>query len=879
VADVLEHLRSALGDRYDVERLLGEGGMATVFLAKDLRHGRQVAIKTLRAELAASIGADRFLREIQLAANLQHPNILTLYDSGDAGGVLYYVMPFVEGESLRGRLNREQQLPLYDAVRITREAAEGLAYAHEHGVVHRDIKPENILLQNNHALVADFGIARAVDAAGEKLTQTGMAVGTPHYMSPEQALGSDHADGRSDIYSLGCVLYELLAGQPPFDGPNSRAIMARHSMEQVPSLQIVRQSVPDELEDAVFQSLEKTPADRFQTMTEFADVLADLEPTLATRRTSSRGVQAVRRTSRTTRGNLPAVEPPPAEPAEAAPAAATATAPLIKTTRITPFAMAKGIRFWSTAGLVALAAVGIGIWRLRAGGGTSNPAAEDAALDKNRIAVMYFENRGGDSLGYLSDGLTEALIHELSDVKGLQVISRNGVAPFRHTTVTTDSIGRALKSGTLVQGTVAQSGDRLRVSVSLVNSANGEEIASKTIERPKTEVFALQDDVAKEVSLFLRTRLGQEIELDAVRVGTSNTKAWEQYQRAGGLSKDLEPLLAAGDTAAAARHLAEADSLLASAEKLDPSWPSPAIERGWLAYHQTDLISNFDKTYYSTWTERGLAHANRALQLKPGDPDGLELKGTLEYLRWLLNLEPDPGTAKQLVTGAEADLRAAVAAKPTAAWAWTVLSHLLIGQGNTAEAKLAALRSYEADPYLSSAKQTLYRLFSTSYDSEDAVEAKHWCEEGFRRFPDYYRFTECRLYLMGMKDQKPSIDSAWKYLGQLVQTTPPNLRPYNTLYGQMLVSLALVRAGLADSARAVAERSRGNTTVDPTHDLAYYESIVRAQLGDKDEAFKLLGTYVASNPQMRAGMVKDQTWQLAPLRNDPRYASIVGTSQ
>jgi eukaryotic-like serine/threonine-protein kinase len=878
VADVLEHLRSALGDRYDVERLLGEGGMATVFLAKDLRHGRQVAIKTLRAELAASIGADRFLREIQLAANLQHPNILTLYDSGDADGVLYYVMPFIEGESLRGRLNREQQLPLFDAVRITREAAEGLAYAHDHGVIHRDIKPENILLQNNHALVADFGIARALDAAGEKLTQTGMAVGTPHYMSPEQALGSDHADGRSDIYSLGCVLYELLAGQPPFDGPNSRAIMARHSMEQVPSLQIVRQSVPDELEDAVFQSLEKTPADRFQTMAEFADVLADLEPTLATRRTSGRGVQAVRRTSRTTRGAVPAVD------AAAAEAGATttvttpaATPPVIRTSRITPFAMAKGIRFWSTAGLVALAAVGIGIWRLRGGTGATSVGG-DLSLDKNRIAVMYFENRGGDSLGYLSDGITEALIHELSDVKQLQVISRNGVAPYRHSTVPPDSIGRVLKAGTLVQGSVAASGDRLRVSVALVNSANGDEIASKTIERPKSEVFALQDDVAKEVSLFLRDRIGQEIELEQVRAGTSSTKAWELLQRAGGLSKDLEPLLAAGDTSAAARRLAEADSLLASAEKLDPNWTAPPIERGWLAYHQTDLVSTFDKAYYSTWTERGLGHANRALQLKPNDPDGLELKGTLEYLRWLLNLEPDPAAAKQLVSGAEGDLRAAVTAKPTAAWAWTVLSHLLIGQGQTAEAKLAALRSYEADPYLSSAKQTLYRLFSTSYDSEDRVEATHWCEEGYRRFPEYYRFTECRLYLMGLKDQKPSIDSAWTLLAELVRTTPPNLRPYNTLYGQMLLAMALVRAGLADSARSLALRSRGNTTVDPTHDLAYYEAVVRAQLGDKDEAFKLLGTYVASNPQLRSGLAKDETWQLAPLRSDPRYSTIVGTT-
>ncbi len=271
--------------------------MATVYLAKDLRHGRKVAIKTLRAELAVSIGADRFLREIRLAATLQHPNILGLYDSGEINGILYYVMPFIEGESLRHRLDREQQLPIPDAIRIIREAAEGLAYAHAQGVVHRDIKPENILLQNGHALVADFGIARAVDAAGEKLTQTGMAVGTPHYMSPEQAMGADGADGRSDIYSLGCVLYELLVGQPPFDGPNSRAILARHTMEQVPSVTVVRPSIPDEVEDAVMQSLEKTPADRFQKMSDFADALADLESVVAVRRTTSRGVPAARRTT------------------------------------------------------------------------------------------------------------------------------------------------------------------------------------------------------------------------------------------------------------------------------------------------------------------------------------------------------------------------------------------------------------------------------------------------------------------------------------------------------------------------------------------------------------------------------------------------------
>ena len=857
MADVLEQLRAALGDRYEVERLVGEGGMATVYLATDLRHGRKVAIKTLRAELAASIGAERFLREIRLAANLQHPNVLALYDSGEADGILYYVMPFIEGESLRGRLNREQQLPLHDAVRITREAAEALAYAHEHGVVHRDIKPENILLQNGHAVVADFGIARALDAAGEKLTQTGMAVGTPHYMSPEQSLGADHADGRSDIYSLGCVLYELLAGQPPFDGPNSRAILARHAMEQVPSIRIVRQSVPEELEDAVLQALEKTPADRFQKMSEMADLLADLETTVATRRTASRGVPAVRRS---TSGGVKAV---------------STTTP-VATLREK---WGSGARLWTIAGLLVAALVGGGIAVWKFGFGPGDSAAADPSVDKNRIAVLYFENRSGaDSLSYLADGLTEALIQELSEVKPLQVISRNGVTPFRNTSVPPDSIGRALKVGTLVEGTIAQSGDRLRVSVSLLNAGTGEVIGSRTLERPREEIFALQDDLAKEVSVFLRERIGQEITLEQARIGTSNTKAWELLQQAGKLSKDLEPLLAAGDTAAAGRRLAQADSIIAGAEKLDPTWVALPVERGWLAYHQTDLIPDFDKDHYDKWTERGLVHADRALKVKPDDPDGLELRGTLNYFRWLLNLEPDPAKARTLIAGVEADLRAAVTAKPGAARAWSLLSHLLIGQGQTAEAKLAALRSYEADPYLSSAKQTLYRLFSTSYDSEDRVEAGHWCDEGYRRFPEYYRFTECQLSLLGMPGgDKPDIPKVWELQGQFVRVTPANRRPFHTLYGQMLVGMALVRAELPDSARAVALRSRGNVTIDPTHDLAYYEAQLRAQLGDRDEAFRLLGVYLAANPQRRDGLARDDTWTMRDLRSDPRFATVVGT--
>jgi eukaryotic-like serine/threonine-protein kinase len=272
---VLDRLAAALADRYRIERELGRGGMATVYLAHDLRHERDVAIKVLHPDLGAALGGERFLTEIRTTARLQHPHILPLLDSGDADGLLFYVMPLVTGETLRARLEREQQLPVADAVQISREVADALAHAHTLGVIHRDIKPENILLQGGHALVADFGIALAVQSAGgQRMTQTGLSLGTPQYMSPEQALGERAIDARSDIYALGAVTYEMLVGEAPFTGPNVQAIVARLISEQPRSLASQRKSVPEHVDDAVLHALEKLPADRFATATEFAAALA-----------------------------------------------------------------------------------------------------------------------------------------------------------------------------------------------------------------------------------------------------------------------------------------------------------------------------------------------------------------------------------------------------------------------------------------------------------------------------------------------------------------------------------------------------------------------------------------------------------------------------
>jgi hypothetical protein len=336
VTDAGARLSGALAGRYRLERELGQGGMATVYLAHDERHGRPVALKVLRAELAAVLGAERFLAEIKTTANLQHPHILPLFDSGSADGFLYYVMPYVEGESLRDRLTREQQLPVEDAVRIAAEVAEALEYAHQQGVIHRDIKPENILLYGSHALVADFGIALAVSRiGGTRLTETGLSVGTPAYMAPEQAMGERVITPRADVYALGCVLYEMLVGEPPFTGPTAQAVVAKVMTEKPAPPSAVRDTVPEQVEDAVVTALAKLPADRFESAAAFAAAL--------------RAPRAARAT--TTRAAWPAL--PAAGPWR---------------------------RVSAVLGLVVIALGSVTAWALTRGRGGPAPAVFDAAL-------------------------------------------------------------------------------------------------------------------------------------------------------------------------------------------------------------------------------------------------------------------------------------------------------------------------------------------------------------------------------------------------------------------------------------------------------------------------------------------------------------------
>ena len=476
-------LSTALADHYRIERELGRGGMAVVYLAEDLKHHRQVAIKVLRPELSAIVGSERFLREIEIAATLQHPHILPLFDSGQvtAGhpersegpqSFLYYVMPFVEGESLRERLTRETQLPLETALQITREIGSALQYAHEHGVVHRDIKPENVMLSGGHAVVADFGIARALHAAnGEQLTLTGMVVGTPQYMSPEQASG-EKVDGRSDQYSLGCALYEMLSGKPPFLGPTPLAVLARHSAEPVPSLRAVRQSVPLGVEAAIMRAMAKRPEDRFPSIREFLSAL-EAQQIAAFVPAQSRG----------------------------------------RSRRVAEIA----------AGLL----LGVALWWL-----TIGRLAHSTPGGVTAIAVLPFLDLGGSpDTTYLGLGMTDGLIADLAEVGSLKVISRSSGATAQGAARSLADLSSELGVQAVVQGWIGRIADTVRVRLRFLHAPDSTTLFAKDYQRRLGELPDLQREIATALTGSISASVkGSEQSRLAVR-GEVEQRAYEAFLR------------------------------------------------------------------------------------------------------------------------------------------------------------------------------------------------------------------------------------------------------------------------------------------------------------------------------------------------------------
>ena len=616
----LERLQSSLADRYTIGHEIGSGGMATVYLAEDLKHHRQVAIKVLKPELAASLGAERFLREIEIAASLTHPNILPLHDSGKADGLLYYVMPYVEGESLRDRLSREKQLSIEDALQITSEVADALGHAHSLGVVHRDVKPENILFEAGHAVVTDFGIAKAVtEAGGEALTETGLAIGTPAYMSPEQATGTKDVDSRSDVYSLGCVLYEMLAGDPPFTASTPQAIMAKKVYEPLPRISVVREAVPPDVEAALAKAMAKTPADRFATTARFSEQLAAV-----TAGGIAIGVGPTRRAGRRSRWLVP------------------------------------------LAGAVALTVLAVGVWQLR---GNGAPTAVE--VSDTRLAVFPFRGSAADTP--LSEDLALLLHYALDGAGEIRGVDPNALFPTvrRHgirdlTLEEASVIAEEFGAGLFVLGRAVEVGGRLSVDCSLYESSGSTEPqASAFVEAASDSLGPLVDSLAR--GLVATLPLGSGMRLaDISTAQTENYDALKAYLEG-------EQAMRVADYPVARAALGRAVALDSTFAQARFRW---AVARAWSAGDMSgfeevvpyrDDLSERDRLLLSAWTGRDYEEADRVLaQLLsryPTDVEGLYLKGDLNvWHNWqrgrpmALALEPleraielDPGHQMSLL--------------------------------------------------------------------------------------------------------------------------------------------------------------------------------------------------------------------------------------
>jgi serine/threonine-protein kinase len=461
VSDQQARLNAALGEQYSITREVGAGGMATVYLARDVKHDRQVALKVLRPELASALGAERFPREIRIVAQFQHPHILSLYDSGEAQGFLYYVMPFVDGESLADRLARDKQLPVADAVRILREVADALAYAHKRGVVHRDIKPGNVLLSGRHAVVTDFGVAKAVSAAGgDKVTTVGMAIGTPQYMAPEQAMGQGDIDARADIYALGILGYEMLAGRLPFAADTPQGILAAHVMEAPKDIRDVRPGIPGPLADAIMRCLAKNPADRWQTAD---DLVAQLE-LVAT--TPSGGMT----------------------PTHTRPVPGVA------------FRKGPSRRAWMVGAALALIAIG-------GGAAAAMMTRAHASGRIERVGVLPIKDISGQDSLFVR-AMHDALTTALSQLGKVGVAAGSDMMRFADGATPDREVARKLDLDALVVTSVFRAGKVMRITVQFSDPVTTRSLWSDTYERDVSDVLAAQSDIVRRIAAGVAGALG-----------------------------------------------------------------------------------------------------------------------------------------------------------------------------------------------------------------------------------------------------------------------------------------------------------------------------------------------------------------------------------
>ncbi len=813
----LAGLRSGLAGRYQLVRQIGEGGMAVVLLARDLQHGRPVALKVLRPELTAALGGERFHQEIRLTARIQHPHIVSIYDSGETDGKLWYTMPFIEGESLRQILRREEQLPLPEATRIIIEACRALAAAHQAGVVHRDIKPENLLITPaGDVYVVDFGVARGVDSAS--LTRTGIAVGTPQYMSPEQASGT--AGPRSDVYALGCVLYEMLAGEPPFDSRTPQAISAKHINAPIPDVRIVRETVPPALEQVLRTALAKSPADRYANAGELADAI---EKALA----SPQGPWSI------------------SKPVAAITGALIAIAAVVLVT----------IRFWPP-----------------------RPAAGSTHRPSPILAVLYFENGDPDTtLNAVADAVTEEVIREFTgEGNAFRVVSKYGVRQFKDGTTPIDTMRARLSADYWIAGVVRKAGAGVVVDAQLIDALTNIVVDSvSTPPLPGASTHELAANAALGVAnslkrkLRLEVRLAQAVDTSAVPLANSFFNEAERYRREAEQYQDIRDTAGVSIATEAFRR---ADSLLARAAQADPQWLRPGIERAWVGLGMARLQADLPQ---AATLRRALLFADTAVARAPNDPLAKEARGTIRFkLQGALN---SADTAAYRV--AADDLRDAVGRDSLNARAWATLGEILWLTGRLDEAELASNTALRVDPFLNNAKEVKRILFALNTTLGRFNTANDICRRMRLAEPDDWYSRQCELTLLRHDYTKPpNPRRAWQLVAELDSVDPPAKaraagHMITVVYRRLLAGFLDARAGnyaRAESTLVWARRTAANDSILKV-DMAVDEAILLLGLGRRDSAQLLVNRFFQLRPLQKPSSERDAfyRWIFEQLKEAP----------
>ena len=869
----IARVRKALSSTYSIERVLGEGGMATVYLATDLKHRRQVAVKVMRPELAATLGAERFLREVEIAAQLSHPHILPMHDSGDAGGILYYVMPYVEGESLHERIRRETSLPVDEALRIAREVAEALAYAHARKIIHRDIKPANIMLSAGHALVADFGIARAVGAGagpGATITKTGLAVGTPQYMSPEQASGATGVDARSDIFAVGCVLYEMLAGEPPFTGPTPQAIVIRSMTEAPRSLTASREGLSPTIEAVVSRALAKNPADRWQSAGEFAKALGSAEDQLRL-------------------GPLSGARTPAPSPAVEAPPSAAKVwglflgASALSLALVYGLVQRWGLPAWVLGLAVLLLAIGALVLivtgkmeaRRAAGGAVQGLAAQftwkNAALggvgalglwavvamalvfrgptdgttsgSVVRLAVLPFENRGAPEDAYFVDGITDQVRGKLMALAGFQVIARTSSDAYKGSKKTPQEIGRELGVQYLLTSTAVWIKDaagkgRVQVTPELINVRTGAGTWTQSFDAQLTDIFKVQGDIATQVAGALNVALAPKEQRELAERPTENLAAYDLYLRARSVQ--------GSDVTSLRQGISLYDQAIALDSGFVEAWSKMAVNLSRLYFNGTPSPELATRTRRAVERLEALAPASiptlmasarykylvavdiagavadgmAAIRLAPNDADVLSLASQMEQIR---------GDWANGLTHAEAAVRVDPRSNPARRNLLTVSIYMK----RYAEAETLARQVLSESPADLGTLQGLTFVYLMQGDLATARALIKTTPPGVTRpaLVTYFALYQDLYWMLEEADQQ-----------EVLQLTPSTFDGDIATWATTLMQLADLRGdrararALADSAVAAYDKQLQAVPNDPQRNI--FRGMALALLGRKAEAIQ-----------------------------------------